>query len=257
MVQSAHVNRIAGMSAACICLSVLSSCEGVSELQAAPCSSETAMQSRTINVSPGSIDIVEQLGTKEIVFTLDDGPHAWRTPKVLDTLDHHCVKATFFLQGNNAERHPKLVREIAARGHTVGSHTYTHQNLKNLELDAAMIEVQRGRDAVSAAFQDSASGSPSSLFRFPFVASTPELDAAVESSGLIIVPVNADGADWTRNSAEESTELVLQKLTDQGEKGIVLLHDPFSKSDRRVDHLIRALSDRDYTIVHVVQTPKN
>ena len=103
----------------------------------------------------------------------------------------------------------------------------------------------------------SASGSPSSLFRFPFVASTPELDAAVESSGLIIVPVNADGADWTRNSAEESTELVLQKLTDQGEKGIVLLHDPFSKSDRRVDHLIRALSDRDYTIVHVVQTPKN
>jgi peptidoglycan/xylan/chitin deacetylase (PgdA/CDA1 family) len=65
-------------------------------------------------------------GEKTVYLTFDDGPKPHRTEKVLDALDEKGVKGTFFLIGRKAEEHPGLVREIAGRGHTVGSHTYSH-----------------------------------------------------------------------------------------------------------------------------------
>jgi peptidoglycan-N-acetylglucosamine deacetylase len=72
--------------------------------------------------------VMRRLPTKKgkVWITIDDGPNPHDTPVLLDLLDAHGAKATFFLIGERAERHPQLVREIVARGHEVGDHTYHH-----------------------------------------------------------------------------------------------------------------------------------
>lgn len=69
---------------------------------------------------------VRTRGGKGIWLTLDDGPSPETTPAVLDLLDEHGVKATFFLIGERAEKHPELVREIYRRGHGIGNHSWSH-----------------------------------------------------------------------------------------------------------------------------------
>jgi peptidoglycan/xylan/chitin deacetylase (PgdA/CDA1 family) len=62
----------------------------------------------------------------EIWLTIDDGPDGEDTPRILDLLDRHQARATFFLIGGRAAGHPELVAEILRRGHQVGHHTHTH-----------------------------------------------------------------------------------------------------------------------------------
>src|SRR5436305_246824 len=63
---------------------------------------------------------------REMCLTFDDGPHPDLTPRLLDLLADLQVRATFFLIGQEAEKYPEIVRRIAAEGHTVGNHTYSH-----------------------------------------------------------------------------------------------------------------------------------
>ena len=71
----------------------------------------------------------ELLREGEIVLTFDDGPAPAYTRPILQALDHHCTKATFFIVGRNALAHPEVVKEEAARGHTIANHTWSHANL--------------------------------------------------------------------------------------------------------------------------------
>ena len=65
-------------------------------------------------------------GSNEVWLTIDDGPDPEDTPRILDLLDEHEARATFFVKGSNAETHPDLLREIVARGHQIGNHSHTH-----------------------------------------------------------------------------------------------------------------------------------
>jgi peptidoglycan/xylan/chitin deacetylase (PgdA/CDA1 family) len=71
-------------------------------------------------------------GGTDCALTFDDGPHAIYTPRVLDLLALHGVKATFFVVGQAADREPELVRRMAREGHRVASHTYSHRDLPTL-----------------------------------------------------------------------------------------------------------------------------
>lgn len=116
------------------------------------------------------------LADKEVVLTFDDGPWPGTTPRVLDALRHECVRATFFLLGQNAAGNPALVRRELAEGHTVASHTYSHPLLDRMPPARAQAEIERGIAAVDTA----ATGGPrrdpvAPFFRFPGFASTPAL----------------------------------------------------------------------------------
>lgn len=71
-------------------------------------------------------------GTNEIVLTFDDGPTPNVTPKVLDVLKEHNIKATFFVVANNAKDYPAIMKRIVAEGHIVANHSLDHQALKDL-----------------------------------------------------------------------------------------------------------------------------
>jgi peptidoglycan-N-acetylglucosamine deacetylase len=74
----------------------------------------------------------EFLADGEVVLTFDDGPLRPYTRPVLKALDAECTKATFFMVGQMALADPEMAREVARRGHTIGSHTWSHKNLKRL-----------------------------------------------------------------------------------------------------------------------------
>ena len=207
---------------------------------------------RTIKVTPRTGPIDALLKDHEVVLTFDDGPDPKRTRAVLDTLDKECAKATFFLLGNQASRYPAMVREISARGHSVGSHTWSHANLVELNDARARDQISRGQDAVNAAL--SSVNKRSVMFRFPYVATTPDLSAQARDMGLLEVGVTADGADWTRISPEAAVDLVFQKLALAGNKGVVLLHDPFDRSDKRTALLLSRLKQDGYRIVALETT---
>src|SRR5581483_10072992 len=105
---------------------------------AAPCANPNALGlSRTVEVDttggPGfgfeQYNAHDFLLLKEVVLTFDDGPWPNNTRAVLQALEHHCVKAIFFPIGKHALWHPEILKEVAAAGHTIGGHTWSHANL--------------------------------------------------------------------------------------------------------------------------------
>lgn len=84
-------------------------------------------------------------------LTFDDGPDPEHTPRLLDLLATHGVKATFFLVGQKIERHPALVERIVAAGHTLGNHSYSHWEFRNMTLQKQLDEV-RQTDVLLAKF---------------------------------------------------------------------------------------------------------
>jgi len=202
---------------------------------------------RTITVTAETGSIEALLNDREVVLTFDDGPDPRRTSAVLDELDRQCTKATFFLLGGQADRYPGMVREIAGRGHSLGGHSFTHADLTKLELEAAVDEVSTGIDMVNAALVDT--GPATIMFRFPFVATTEQLSAEIRRMGLLEVGVTVDGADWTNIQPDASVEMIFEKLQAADRKGIVLLHDPFYRSDERVSLLLSRLKQDGYKVV--------
>lgn len=88
---------------------------------------------------------------RRMAITFDDGPNGDQTVAVLRLLDRHQAKATFFMIGQNVERQPEVARQVAAAGHAVGSHTYSHRKLNQLSLAEAKEEIDRGQAALAGA----------------------------------------------------------------------------------------------------------
>jgi hypothetical protein len=108
------------------------------------------------------------LADHEVVLTFDDGPWPPTTTRVLAALAHECVEATFFLIGKSASEHPELVRRIAAGGHSIGHHTWSHRNLKHIRPNEALEEIDRGIAADEMALHGVATTTPSTpFFAFP------------------------------------------------------------------------------------------
>ena len=130
------------------------------------------LSGRTLEVS-SLADL--KLQDKEVILSFDDGPIPGRTDKVLTILDQFGVKGAFMMVGEMAEMHPALARKVAMDGNAIGSHTYRHANLNALSFDAAMAEVTKGEMAVTKA-----TGTDVAFFRFPYLAESHRLRAAIE-----------------------------------------------------------------------------
>ena len=83
-----------------------------------------------------------------IALTFDDGPSVSNTPKLLQILKDKDVRATFFMIGQNVAAHPDIVKQVAAAGHEIGSHTWSHPHLSRLSVEAVTQELQKTQDAI-------------------------------------------------------------------------------------------------------------
>jgi peptidoglycan/xylan/chitin deacetylase (PgdA/CDA1 family) len=155
---------------------------------------------------------------REIALTFDDGPDPDVTPRVLDILDAHGVRATFFCIAGHATRHPDLCREIARRGHAVENHSREHP------MNFAMRGMGGMRREISAAQSDLATltGRVPRFFRPPAGLRSPLLDPVLHDVGLKLVSWTRRGFDTQHSDAD----LVFSRLADRLAAGdILLMHD--------------------------------
>jgi peptidoglycan/xylan/chitin deacetylase (PgdA/CDA1 family) len=192
------------------------------------------------------------LDDHEVVLTFDDGPWPGTTPLVLTALAHECVRATFFLIGRTASEHPDLVRRIAAGGHTIGHHTWRHPSLKRMTLSAATEEIERGIAADEMALHGVATRIPGTpFFRFPGFESTPATLELLQSCGIVVFGADLWASDWNPMTPAQELKLLTDRLRAAG-KGIILLHDPKTRTAAMLPAFLRYLADHHYRVVHLV-----
>lgn len=170
-----------------------------------------------------------------VALTFDDGPNPEHTPKVLDLLAQYDARATFFLVGEQVERHPDLVRRIAAEGHAIGNHTYSHVRCRELELSALSAEIERTDLALVAALGSGERALP--LFRPPFGELRVTQAAHLARTGRTLAYWNQDTRDYRDASAAEIA--ALGPTLTAGD--IVLLHDRFPATVEALPALLQAL----------------
>jgi peptidoglycan/xylan/chitin deacetylase (PgdA/CDA1 family) len=152
-----------------------------------------------------------------LALTFDDGPNPSATPQVLEVLGRHQVTATFFLIGRFARACPSLVKAVAERGHSIGNHTETHRNMIWLSTRQIVTELASCQDVIHEL-----TGRCPTLMRPPFGYRGPQLNAAVERSGLKrVVMWSITVRDWKRSGRRT----IIDRLARARGGDIVVLHD--------------------------------
>ena len=192
------------------------------------------------------------LDDREVVLTFDDGPWPPTTRRVLAALARECVRATFFLIGQSAARHPEMLRRLAAEGHTIGHHTWSHRNLMRIAPGEISEEIDRGISADELALHGIETSVPSTpFFRFPFFESTPATLELLQSRGIVVFGADVFAGDWNPMTPKQQLKLIIERLKTAG-KGIILFHDPRAQTAAMLPAFLRYLRDNRYRVVHVV-----
>ena len=155
---------------------------------------------------------------RNLYLTFDDGPHAEHTVPLLELLAQHQAKASFFLIGGQIEAHPDLARRIAAEGHTLGNHSFTHPHFEKLSLSAQLDEVDR-TDALLSAID----GRPRHSFRPPRGVMPPRMLANFFRQRRRTAYWSYDSLDYSRRPAAELIEIIRRHPVQAGD--ILLMHD--------------------------------
>jgi len=256
-----HRRQMTRNFGAALCSAVAALMTFVAAAKAAECSRKDALgTSRVLAVDAATYPRVGlksfpqtlPLEDHEVVLTFDDGPWPATDRKILAALAQECVRATFFLIGKPASEHPELVRRIAAEGHTIAHHTWTHHNLKYMKPEAAIGEIDKGIAAVETALHGTATTTPSTpFFRFPFFDMPPATLDALQKRGIAVFGADLWASDWNPMTPAQQLKLLTERL-QAARKGIILLHDPKAQTAAMLPAFLRYLRDNRYRVVHLV-----
>ena len=162
-----------------------------------------------------------------VTFTFDDGPDHRTTPILLDQLDRYNIKAAFFV--NAGKFHPStagglenraVIRDIYRRGHYIGSHTFSHQDITKLDEDgwrAEVVQVERLIEGII--------GRRPWIFRPPFGKTDTRTREKLLLKGYTTVMWNLDSGDWKAKSSMELYENVRRIISENPKGGVFLFHD--------------------------------
>lgn len=176
-----------------------------------------------------------------MALTFDDGPNPEVTPRVLDILNSHNAKATFFLIGLHVPDNKAIVRRMHQAGHEIGNHTWSHRDLSGLTPQEVEDDIAAAQDAIVAA------GAPAPhLFRPPYGA----VDSMVRGHvSMSVVSWNIDPEDWKAKRPEQIIDHVLSHAKPGA---IVDLHDIYPTTADALDPIITTL-EQNYHLVTVSQ----
>ena len=262
MAQSRTTIRAAALAAAIGATAMLA--ELPARAEPCPGNPEAIGTSRTVAIDfsqyqrLGTFNYAETipLADHEVVLTFDDGPWPKNTPAVLAALAAHCTKAIFFPIGLHATYEPQILKQVAAAGHAIGSHTWCHQDLtknkgtcvvnnklESYEFDAKD-EIEKGISAVHWAV----GGPTAPYFRFPALRQPLELTDYLGKRNIAIFSANIDSFDFKMRKPEQIRQSVMANLKKTG-KGIVLMHDFLRATAQAAMDLLNDLKAGGYKIV--------
>lgn len=161
---------------------------------------------------------METGGEKVAYLTFDDGPHRGITRELLDVLDDHDARATCFLVGANAEKHPSLVEELVRAGHTIGNHTFTHPDAWTLPAEQLRAELNRTTDTL-----ERITGQSIRVMRPPYGHPTPTMRRWCDAHRQRMVMWDVMPGDYLRSATQQGIESFVTAHTRPG--SVVVLHD--------------------------------
>lgn len=178
---------------------------------------------------------------KVVALTYDDGPDPDMTPKVLEVLERHGAKATFFLVGSKVDAAPQTAKAIVEAGHTVGNHTWSHDWRHIFRMSEGHIRDIRDCNASIEA----ACGVKPRLYR-------PQVGVTTPHIGIAVRRCNMQGAGWSVRSYDtvstDSREKVLERILKGIRPGaVILMHDRMPQADELTEALLSALEARGYS----------
>src|ERR1051326_5890065 len=153
-----------------------------------------------------------------LFLTFDDGPNAEHTPQILDILQRYGIKATFFLVGECAARHPEIVQRLQHEGHTIGLHTHTHKTLDRMTQPEFENEIALNQQAIERA-----------IARRPTLLRPPQGRITLASlrwalaRGLRVIHYTVTSNDWKAQNADDITSLFARTPVRSGD--ILSFHD--------------------------------
>ncbi|WP_420038022.1 polysaccharide deacetylase family protein [Streptomyces sp. cg28] len=182
---------------------------------------------------------------KCVALTFDGGPSA-PTPKLLDVLKKEKVHATFFLQGKgHTEKYPQTIRRMAAEGHEIGNHTWSHKDLTKLDEKQIRAEIEPVQDDI-----EKATGKTPRLMRPPHGTTNDDVSKVLKKFGLSQILWSVTAKDF----ATTDTQLITKRVLDQTHRdGIILLHERYAGTIPAVPGIIKDLRKQGYTFVTVPQ----
>jgi peptidoglycan-N-acetylglucosamine deacetylase len=155
----------------------------------------------------------------QIALTFDDGPNEPYTSHVLSILGQHHIRATFFVIGSNAQRHPDICRRIVDSGHVIGNHSYHHRKSLCLKSDRAIV---RDIEMTHRTIRECAGVDPV-LFRPPYGFRSPWLMRTAHRLGYTVVTWDNMTTDWKADTChDEITERIIRRARPGG---VIVLHD--------------------------------
>lgn len=191
-------------------------------------------------------------GRPAVALTFDDGPDPASTPFLLDLLDRHQAAATFFVNGRTARRHPHLIREIVARGHTVGNHSYSHDNFVMFKSPRTLV-----REITATQRVLHRCGIAPLVFRPPVGVTSPRLAKALDETGLYVVNFSRRAGDMGNRRVQHLAARILKRLRSGD---IIMLHDiPPATGARRktwrrqVEALLAGIPAKGLTVVPLAE----
>ncbi|GAB2027601.1 hypothetical protein OfM2_15050 [Lactovum odontotermitis] len=177
-------------------------------------------------------------GKKIIALTFDDGPSDKTTPKLLDILKQNGVKATFCELGQNIQLHQDITKRVAAEGHEIISHSWSHPDLTKLSKEDVQSQVED-----TSALIKQVSGQDNPLYRPPYGSTN---DAVLSEINRAAFEWDIDTEDWRDSTSEPVVKAAVEAAHD---KGVILMHDIHAWSVDAVPEIIKQLKAQGYTFV--------
>jgi len=172
-------------------------------------------------------------GQNTVALTFDDGPDPHSTPQVLDLLRKHRVTATFFVTGWKAAAHPELVIEMLRHGHTLGNHSYSHNNFAMFTSAKSLIAEIEAAQQVLGSF-----GVLALAFRPPVGITGPRLGPALEKTGTYLVNFSCRAFDGGNRWIQRLSQKILTRVSPGD---IIVLHDVKPHKPFEVDYWLNEI----------------
>lgn len=173
---------------------------------------------------------------KAVYLTFDDGPIPEVTPKVLAILAQYKVKATFFMVGENVDKHPEVYEQVVKAGHQIGNHTYNHLKGWKTPFDEYMSNVARCNKAL---FEHHPSVFIPTLFRPPYGKATLRQRIALHKMGYTLIYWDILTRDYDASVTPEQMLRLIQRETRPG--SIINFHDSLKSNERMLRVLPQAI----------------
>ena len=211
---------------------------------------EISTSSAVLDFSTTSSKVITHgnISKKDIIFTFDGGGTIQSGQKILEVLAKHHVKGTFFLTGKMVIAHPDLVKEIAAAGHEIFSHTYDHPDLTKLPDNKITDEFTKFATVLEA----TVGISPKPYFRAPYGSQNARVIATAEAAGYESVFWTVDARDWMQNR-ETDASVKARILSSLAPGNIYLMHVGDTITGDILDSVFTTIESKGYRIVSLTQ----